>query len=86
MPYSKLHKRVLDRVTIDWRNGHLLLEFLPPAMVRATGLTRVEVVRAGDAADVVADVKAAAGSVKVVMASGGFVHAEAESFDVTEEA
>ena len=75
----------LDDVTVDWRNGIVLISFLPspkersPSIVRATDFSRVEVPRAG-ASRRVKSVAQDGDTVSVLMESGETLRITAARF------
>ena len=75
----------LDDVTVDWRNGIVLISFLPspkersPSVVRATDFSRVEVPRAG-ASRRVKSVAQDGDTIAVLMESGETLRVTAARF------
>jgi hypothetical protein len=79
----------LDDVTVDWRNGIVLITFLPspkmrsPSALRATDFSRVEVPRAGAGASRrVKSVAQDGDTVAIAMESGETLRISAARFAV----
>ena len=91
-----LRGATFDDLTVDWRNGIVLLGFLPSATrtgcraLRATSVTRVALSRGSAASAIVKDVRCsdtdgstAGASLELTMDSGEIVRVEAASFAVS---
>ena len=91
---EELRGATLDEITVDWRNGIALVEFLPSATrkecrtLRASGLSHVELSRRHAASSLVEEVRRAdrqpegPPSVEITTQGGDTVRVEAASFAV----